>query len=114
MTQAIHDIYITTTIFGMVVNDLCNSYHYRTINRYKERNLGISVFLKLLDEEMLNNLESKISPYGVYRNLPFLGVLPVGDRDACLLHTELFPGDGMSQTLDQIGVPDIDMVAITI
>ena len=63
--------------------------------------------------EMLNNSESNISPDYVSRNLPILLPLPGGDVDACLLETDLLPGNDRSQSLDRLGLPDIEMLEIT-
>ena len=61
----------------------------------------------------MNNSESNLSPDDLSRNLPFLGPIPGGEGYACLLETEIFPVDRRSQTLDNIGVPEIEMVDIT-
>ena len=61
----------------------------------------------------MNNLGSNLSPDDVPRNLLFLGVLPGGDGDACLLEMDLLPGNSRSHNFDHLRVTDIEMVDIT-
>ena len=63
---------------------------------------------------MLKNLDSKLSPYDASRNLPFLRLIPVRDKDYCFWLTDLLPDYEGYQTLDSIRFTDIDMVEINI
>ena len=51
-----------------------------------------------------------MSPYDVSRNILFLGMLPEGDIYVLFLDTYMLKGDGISQTFDIIGGPEIGMV----
>ena len=62
---------LITNIFCVVVTDVCKACCYSLSNRNKEKNLGIGVFENLLTGDLLNNLDSNLSPYYVSRNLSF-------------------------------------------
>ena len=79
----------------------------------KDKIFIIRAFSNILYEDMLKNLESKFSPNGVPRNLPFLGPLPGGDGDAYLLEVHLLLDNGKSHNVNCIEVPKIDMLGIS-
>ena len=63
---------------------------------------------------MLNNFESKLSPDDTLRKLSFLETLPGGDRYAFCWICTCCLGGCRYHNLDHLGVPEIDMVVITI
>ena len=75
----------------MVVIDVCKAQYYSITNINNDRNLKIRIFAILLVKDMLDNLDSKFSPYYVLINLPYLGMLPEGDKGACLWILTYFP-----------------------
>ena len=55
----------------MVVTYVCKALRYILGNRKKENILGFGMFLDLLAEDLLKNMESNLSPDDVSKNLPF-------------------------------------------
>ena len=83
--------YILLLQYG--AKDVCKAYHYRINNIKNNKNLGIRVLTNILDEEILNGLESNFLQDDVSRILPFLELIPLGDVYGCLLETYLFTGN---------------------
>ena len=78
VTPNLSYLIIITSVFGMVVTDVCKANRYQLRNRNKDNNLVIRLFAKVLAREMLRKSNSKLSLDDVLRNLPFLGYIQEG------------------------------------
>ena len=97
---------LITTIFGMVVNDVCKAYHYSISIRKKENILGIRVFLNI-SMGIWTTHSKKFRQMMCWGNYHLGGGLLVGDMD-------LLTGYGRSYNSNYLWLIVIDTVYINL
>ena len=66
---------IITSLCAIVVTDCWQAYSYHIASRSKDKDIPIKAFAKILDEEILKNNDSELSPVNIYF-LTLIWVLP--------------------------------------
>ena len=79
-----HDSYfcLITTVFSMMVIDMCKEFCYSLTNRNKYENMGIRFLFNPFSENIIYNLDSDMTYQATYHFLPLPG--DVNDSFFCI------------------------------